>query len=77
MENIFCKAFKAENLSKSDVSVDVSKKWFRIGLKTLFCKNNGSTFQKVAEFNKESYLFKNLDKEELIKKVSQLRNVQE
>lgn len=73
MENIFCKAFKAENLSKSDVSVDASKNGLGIGLKT-FLQNNGSTFQKVAEFNKESYLFKNLDSYELIKKVSQLRN---
>ncbi len=52
MENIFCKAFNAENLSRSDVSADAGKDGIGIGLKT-FLQNNGNTFQKVAEFNKD------------------------
>ena len=73
MENIFCKAFEAENLSRSDVSVDASKNKIGIGLKT-FLHQNGKTFQKIAEFNRESYLFRNLEEKDLIKKVSTLRN---
>ena len=44
-----------------------------IALKT-FLQNNGKTFQKVAEFNKESYLIRNLKGLDLVKKVSQMRN---
>lgn len=73
MENIFCKAFNADNLSRSDVSADAGKNGLGIGLKT-FLHNNGYTFQKVAEFNKESYLIKNLDPLETVKKVSEMRN---
>lgn len=73
MENIFCKAFNANNLSRSDVSADAEKNGIGIGLKT-FLQNNGNTFQKVAEFNKDSYLFKDLDGLDLIKKVSKMRN---
>lgn len=73
MENIFCKAFKAENLSRSDISADAGKNGIGIGLKT-FLQKNGKTFQKVAEFNKESYLLRNLKGLELAKKVSEMRN---
>ena len=59
MENIFCKAFNADNLSRSDVSADAGKNGIGIGLKT-FLQNNGNTFQKIAEFNKESYLLRDL-----------------
>ena len=73
MENIFCKAFSAENLSRSDISADASKSGVGIGLKT-FLQNNGRTFQKVAEFNRESLNINNLDDEELIYYVSEMRN---
>lgn len=73
MENIFCKAFNAENLSRSDVSADAGKDKVGIGLKT-FLHNNGNTLQKVAEFNKESYLLKGLSNLELVRKVSEMRN---
>lgn len=73
MENIFCLAFSAENLSRSDVSVDAAKNRLGIGLKT-FLHKNGKTFQKIAEFNKISYLFRNLSNLELIQKVSHIRN---
>ena len=73
MENIFCKAFKADNLSRSDFSADAGKEGLGIALKT-FLQNNGKTFQKVAEFNKESYLIRNLKGLDLVKKVSQMRN---
>lgn len=73
MENIFCKAFNADNLSRSDFSADAGKDSIGIGLKT-FLQNNGKTFQKVAEFNKESYLLKDLNNNDKIKKVAKMRN---
>ncbi|MED3644314.1 NgoFVII family restriction endonuclease [Caldifermentibacillus hisashii] len=72
-ENIFCKAFDAENLSRSDVSADASKNGLGIGLKT-FLYNNGRTFQKVAEFNRELQEFKDLEGLDLIIKISEMRN---
>lgn len=45
MENIFCKAFKANNLSRSDISVDAGKNGMGIGLKT-FLQENRKSFQK-------------------------------
>ncbi len=73
MENIFCKSFQADNLSRSDVSADAGKDGLGIGLKT-FLQSNGNSFQKVAEFNKDSYLFKELEGIDLIKKVAFMRN---
>lgn len=73
MENIFCKSFNANNLSRSDVSVDATKNGMGIGLKT-FLQKNGQTYQKVAEFNKDSSLLKGLEGLKLVEKVSYLRN---
>lgn len=73
MENIFCKAFKADNLSRSDISADAGKDGIGIGLKT-FLQSNGKTFQKIAEFNKESYLLQGLEGLELVRMVSKMRN---
>lgn len=72
-ENLFCKAFEADNLSRTDCSADASKNGLGIGIKT-FLENNGATMQKVAEFNGEHSSFRDLDGEEKIKKVSELRN---
>lgn len=49
-ERVFCDAFNATDMSRSDISVDAVMGDFGIGLKT-FLHNNGKTFQKVAEFN--------------------------
>ncbi len=73
MENIFCKAFHADNLSRSDISADAGKNGIGIGLKT-FLQNNGNTFQKIAEFNKESYLLRDLTGTDLVRMVSEMRN---
>jgi NgoFVII C-terminal B3-like DNA-binding domain len=72
-ENIFCKAFEAENLSRSDISADAKKNGIGIGLKTFLAGNN-NTFQKVAEFNKARPLYNDLPPQKLIRKVSELRN---
>jgi len=72
-ENIFCKAFNAENLSRSDVSADAKKDSIGIGLKT-FLTGNNRTFQKVAEFNSDSPSYSSLSHIELIRKIANLRN---
>lgn len=61
-ENLFCEVFKAKNLSRGDISFDAVKGRFGIDLKT-FLQNNGLTFQKVAEFNADSDLFRGIVKE--------------
>ena len=72
-ERVFCRAFEAEDLSRSDVSADAKKGALGIGLKTFIAGNN-KTFQKVAEFNSDRKLYENLSPKELVKKVSELRN---
>lgn len=73
-ENLFCEAFGAKNLSRGDISYDAIKDGVGIGLKT-FLNSNGNTFQKVAEFNSDSDLIRELDsKYEIACKVAELRN---
>jgi len=72
-EKMFCRAFEAEDLSRSDVSADAKKDVLGIGLKT-FLANNNNTFQKVAEFNSDRLLYSTLEPLDLVKKVSELRN---
>ena len=72
-ENIFCEAFDAENLSRSDISVDAKKNYMGIGLKT-FLHGNGKTLQKIAEFNTLSKYFRKKEIDEIVKIVSKARN---
>lgn len=72
-ENLFCKVFEAENLSRSDASADASKDRMGFGIKT-FLEGNGRTMQKVAEFNSDHSLFSSLSPEEKIVKIAELRN---
>lgn len=74
-ENVFCKAFEADNLSRSDCSADARKDQIGIGLKT-FLHNNGRTLQKAAEFNSDrKHYAQYLDEpEKFIYHISQLRN---
>ena len=73
VENIFCKVFEAENLSRSDCSADASKNGVGIGIKT-FLEGNGKSWQKVAEFNKDASLFKDKTPNEIVLIISKLRN---
>ncbi len=73
VENLFCKSFKAENLSRHDTSIDASKDKVGVGIKT-FLHKNGKSFEKVAEFNRELDAFKGLDSDQKIIKVAELRN---
>ena len=52
-ENLFCKAFTAKNLSRSDVSADASLNDVGIGIKT-FVNGNGKSLQKVGRFRSRS-----------------------
>ena len=72
-ENLFCKAFTAKNLSRSDVSADASLNGEGIGIKT-FVNGNGKTFQKIAEFNKDNIQLRGLQPKEFIDKITDLRN---
>lgn len=73
-EKLFCRAFKACDLSRGDVSADAKKDGIGIGLKTFLAKNN-KTFQKVAEFNSDRGTYIDLDDENLIEKIANLRNI--
>lgn len=74
-ENLFCRTFEAENLARGDISFDASKSKMGIGLKT-FLHSNGKTFQKVAEFNADNDIIRELkgDQEAIVHKISDLRN---
>ncbi|NVP17897.1 NgoFVII family restriction endonuclease [Candidatus Gracilibacteria bacterium] len=72
-EKIFCRSFSADDLSRSDVSVDARKDGLGVGLKT-FLIGNKKTFQKVAEFNADKNLYESLEGLNKIKKISELRN---
>ena len=72
-ENLFCKSFGAENLSRSDTSADASLNGVGFGLKT-FLKGNGRKMEKVAEFNNDSPQFRSLTPEEQVQEIIRLRN---
>ena len=76
-ENIFCRAFQADNLSRSDCSADAAKTTATvttgIGIKT-FLEGNGQSFQKVAEFNRARSELQNLSPRPFVEAVSALRN---
>ena len=73
-ENIFCKAFDAENLARSDISLDAKKGQIGLGLKTFICKGVCST-EKIAEFNESRHL---IDEADTVRKkvntIASLRN---
>ncbi|WP_281846155.1 restriction endonuclease [Olleya namhaensis] len=72
-ENIFCKSFGANNLSRSDTAFDADYNSIGIGLKTFTAKNDNST-EKVAEFNSLSRGLKNFKGKELALKLGEFRN---
>lgn len=69
-ENLYCKAFKARNVSRADVSVDAVTNKEGIGIKTF----QGKGQQKIAEFNKDILSFNSLSGIEKAKKIAELRN---
>ena len=73
-ENIFCKSFQAENLSRADTAYDAKIDNIGIGIKTFIATNESN--QKIAEFNKRSKELTKIKDEEqkLVKELSKLRN---
>ena len=69
-ENVFCKYFEADNLSRSDCSADAKKGKIGIGLKTWM----GNSDQKVAEFGKLRPEYEFLTGLELVKQIATYRN---
>ena len=72
-ENIFCRSFEANNISRSDTAFDADYNSVGIGLKTFISKSNNST-EKVAEFNSLSRDLKNYKGKELALKLGEYRN---
>lgn len=70
-ENVFCRSLEAENISRQDCTADAKKGKIGIGIKTYI---DTSKLQKIAEFNKNRATYINLKDEELIYKISTLRN---
>lgn len=72
-ENIFCRSFDANNLSRSDTAFDADYNSVGVGLKTFISKSDNST-EKVAEFNSLSRELKNYKGKELAFKLGEFRN---
>ena len=72
-ENIFCRSFNANNLSRSDTAFDANFNSVGIGLKTFTCNTNNS-IEKVAEFNSLSRVLTNFKGKELAIKLGEFRN---
>lgn len=72
-ENIFCRSFNANNLSRSDTAFDANYNSVGVGLKTFISKSDNST-EKVAEFNSLSRDLNNYKGKELALKLGEYRN---
>ena len=72
-ENLFCKAFNAENLSRTDTAYDAKIDNIGIGIKTFVCPSNSKT-EKIAEFDRKNSELKNLNVDKFVIKLSELRN---
>lgn len=72
-ENIFCRSFDAENLSRSDTAFDANYNSIGIGLKTFVC-NTDNKIEKIAEFNSLSRTLANYKGKDLAYKLAEYRN---
>lgn len=72
-ENIFCRSFNADNLSRSDIAFDANFNSLGVGLKTFVCNSNSST-EKVAEFNSLSRVLSDFKGKDLAYKLAEFRN---
>lgn len=72
-ENIFCKSFNADNLSRSDTAFDANYNSMGVGLKTFTCISDNST-EKIAEFNSLSRELTKYNGKELALKLAEYRN---
>ncbi len=72
-EKIFCKCFKAKDLSRADVAYDAQIGSIGIGLKTFICDSDCST-EKVAEFNALSSELSKYSGLDLAREIAKFRN---
>lgn len=73
-ESVFCRAFKAKDLSRSDIAFDAQIGTTGFGLKT-FLYGNGASFQKIAEFNAKAPELSQLNSAvEIVEKIASWRN---
>lgn len=72
-ENVFCRSFQANNLSRSDTAFDANYQNIGIGLKTFMCPSKTST-EKIAEFNTLSGGLKAFSNKDLATKLAEFRN---
>lgn len=72
-ENIFCRSFMAENLSRSDTAYDANYQNIGVGLKTFTCPGQAK-LEKIAEFNSLSKELLGLRNRELAVKLAEFRN---
>jgi len=72
-ENIFCRSFEADNLSRSDTAFDANFNTMGIGLKTFTSPSNRSR-EKIAEFNQLSSELRKHENIELAIKLARFRN---
>lgn len=71
-ENIFCKCFNADNLSRSDTAYDARFQSFGVGIKTF--QTTGSKVEKIAEFNSISAVLRNFRGKALAYELAKARN---
>lgn len=72
-EYLYCKDFGAENISRSDVTIDAQLGTVGVGIKTFGYTGNSSQ-EKIAEFNSALKTYKGFSELEMVKKVGELRN---
>ena len=72
-ENLFCKYYNADNLSRTDTAYDARIKGLGVGIKT-FTFNSGVSIEKIAEFNSLSSKLKQYNGYELAYKLGEYRN---
>lgn len=74
-ENLFCRYYQAENLSRSDTAYDAKIEKFGIGIKTFTLENDADfSEEKIAEFNSSSSEWKRFKGYELAYKIAKARN---
>lgn len=73
-EKVFCRTLNAVDHSRSDISIDVSKNGYGIGLKTFIAKK--TIFEKISEFNRDSSILHTLleSPQDLANKAADLYN---
>lgn len=72
-ENLFCKYYNADNLSRTDTAYDAKLNNLGIGIKT-FTFNSGVSIEKIAEFNSLSNELKQYNGYDLAYKLGEYRN---